>query len=119
MFDRLGYVQFNADVASADAVFEAAVDMGADNVESDDEVHEVYTTIESFIAVKEALEAKFGACAEAALIWKPHNLTQVDAEKAVALVKLIDTLEDNDDVQNVFGNYDIADDVMEKLAATG
>jgi YebC/PmpR family DNA-binding regulatory protein len=117
MFTRCGIVFFPAATASADAMFEAAVDAGADNVTSDEAGHEVNTTVEEFGAVRDALEARFGTPETARLGWKPINTIQPSEEAAASLLKLLDALEDNDDVQTVEGNFDIPDAMMERLTA--
>ena len=116
MFTRGGQIIYPAAVANADAMLEAVIDAGGDNVESDAESHEVTTTIEDFAVVRNALEAKFGEPQSAKLAWKPNTLTPVTGDAAASLLKLIDVLDDNDDVQNVTGNFDIAADELEKLA---
>lgn len=119
MFDRVGEIRYPAGKASPDVMFEAAVEAGAQDCQSSDNGHEIVTAIEDFSAVREALEAKFGAAEKAALVWKPNIMTAVDAEQASILMKLIAALEDNDDVQNVYTNFEVSDDVMEKLLAAG
>lgn len=117
MFSRVGAIFYPAAAADADTVFEAALEAGADNVESDGNGHEVTSTVESFAAVRDALEARFGAPESARLTWKPLNTVAPSEEAAASLLKLLDVLEDNDDVQTVEGNFDIADDLMQKLTA--
>jgi YebC/PmpR family DNA-binding regulatory protein len=117
MFNRLGVIRFPAAAASADAMLEAAVEAGAENVESDDSAHEVTTAIDDFFAVRDALEQKFGQPEEARLEWRPSTLVTLDEERAASVLKLIDHLEDSDDVQNVFANFDIPDSVMQRLSA--
>ncbi len=117
MFERKGVVRYPAKVASADAMFEAALDAGGDNVESDAESHEVTCATEDFASVRDGLEARFGAPEEARLQWRPLNSISVDADAASSLLKLLDVLEDNDDVQTVSANFDIAEDVMVRLTA--
>jgi YebC/PmpR family DNA-binding regulatory protein len=117
MFARLGSIVFPAGVAGQDAMFEAAVEAGAQNVETDRENHEVTTEPEDFIAVKEVLEKKFGAPESAGIVWKPNNTVRLDLEQAQSLFALIEQLEDSDDVQSVFSNFDVDDDVMERLAS--
>jgi YebC/PmpR family DNA-binding regulatory protein len=119
MFDRIGEIVYPAAKASSDAMFEAAVEAGAQDCQSGANGHDIITAIEDFSAVREALEAKFGAAEKAALVWKPNIMTAVDAEQAGSLMKLIAVLEDNDDVQNVYTNFEVSDDVMEKLLAAG
>ena len=116
MFDRVGQIIFVAEVADADSMFEAALEAGADNVESDDEGHEITCATEDYNSVVEALEASFGAPAESGLVWKPQNTIEVNEDQAGTLIKLLDTLDDNDDVQNVSSNFDISDEIMARLA---
>jgi YebC/PmpR family DNA-binding regulatory protein len=117
MFDRVGIILFKPSVGSADAVFEAAVEAGADNVETSADGHQVTTSIEALTAVRDTLTVRFGEPDRAALVWQPQNLIAPTEEQAAHLVKMIDILEDNDDVQHVYANYDIADELMEKLAS--
>ena len=114
-FDRLGQVVYKAEAGSADAVFEAALEAGADDVVSDDETHEIYTSPDSLHEVARALEAKLGEADSAKLAWRPRDMVTVDEATATSLMKLIDALEDNDDVQMVYGNYEVPDDVLAKL----
>ena len=116
MFERVGDIAYGARAASADAMFEAALEAGATNVESTNEVHEIVTTVEDFAQVRDALEAKFGAPERAKLAWRPLTTVAVGDDTAESLLKLIETLEDNDDVQTVWGNYEVADAILEKLA---
>ena len=117
MFNRIGEIVFPAKAASADAVFEAALEAGADDVQSDDESHTVTTSIEGYAGVREALEEKFGAPDSAGLVWRPLNTVPVNEEQGASLLKLLDTLEDNDDVQRVSANFEIPDDIMARLTA--
>ncbi|MBB25226.1 MAG: YebC/PmpR family DNA-binding transcriptional regulator, partial [Geminicoccus sp.] len=105
-----------ADAADADTVMEAAIEAGAEDVESSDDGHEILTATEDFLSVREAMEEALGAPEEAKIGWKPNISVELDADKASTMLKLIDTLEDHDDVQAVFYNADISDDVIEKLA---
>ena len=116
MFDRVGQMIYPADVADADAMFEAALDAGADNLESDENGHEITCAPEDFNAVCEALDAVFGAPEESGLVWKPQNTIEVNEDQASTLIKLLDTLDDNDDVQSIASNFDIPDDILAKLA---
>lgn len=116
-FQRLGQITYPLTVATADAMFEAAVDAGADNVESDDEQHVVSTTFETLSAVQDALQKKFGEAANAQITWLPLNLSPIAGDDAKMLFKLIDALEDLDDVQQVYTNFDIDAAELEKLAA--
>jgi YebC/PmpR family DNA-binding regulatory protein len=117
MFDRVGEIVFAADVTDADSMFEAALEAGADEVESDDEGHTIYTDATDLHSVVSTLTSELGKDPESAkLIFKPKEPMVLDQEAAEKLIRLIDALEDNDDVQVVFGNYDIPEDVMEALA---
>ena len=117
MFDRVGVVEFDAKVASADAMLEAAIDAGADDVVSSDSGHEIYAAQDSLSEVTKALEAKFGEPRKAALVWKPQNTVGVDDEQGEKLLRLIDTLQENDDVQNVYANFEMSDAVVAKMTA--
>jgi YebC/PmpR family DNA-binding regulatory protein len=117
MFDRKGVIRYPAKAAAGDAMFEAALEAGADDVSSDAEAHEILCAPEQFAAVREALEAKFGAPQEARIGWRPQNTVPVEGSTADALLKLLDSLEDNDDVQTVVANFEMADDVLARLTA--
>ncbi|HMG49730.1 MAG TPA: YebC/PmpR family DNA-binding transcriptional regulator [Inquilinus sp.] len=117
MFNRIGEIVFPAKAASADAVFEAALEAGADDVQSDEESHTVTTSVEGFAAVRDALEETFGAPDSAGLVWRPLNTVAVNEEQGASLLKLLDTLEDNDDVQRVSANFEIPDEIMARLTA--
>lgn len=116
MFDRVGEIFYPGAIAGADAMFEAVLEAGADEVESDEDGHAIYTEAGDLHAVVAALTETLGEEPESAkLIFKPKEPMVLDQEAAEKLLRLIDTLEDNDDVQTVFGNYDIPDDVMAAL----
>jgi YebC/PmpR family DNA-binding regulatory protein len=117
MFERKGVIVYAAKAASADAMFEAALEAGADNVESDATSHEVTCAVDDFSTVRDALEKKFGEAQEAKLQWRPLNTTMVDGDTADSLMKLIDALEDNDDVQNVYANYEVSEETLQRLSA--
>jgi YebC/PmpR family DNA-binding regulatory protein len=117
MFDRLGVIEFDAKVASADAMLEAAIDAGADDVASDEHGHTIYASPDSFSEVAKALEAKFGEPRKAALTWKPQNNLAVDDEQGEKLLRLIEALEENDDVQNVYANFEVSDALVSKMSA--
>ncbi len=117
MFNRVGQIVYPAEVGSADDVLEAAIEAGAENAESSETEHEITCPVEDFNTVREALEAALGEPQSAGLTWKPLNTVAVDEDQAGTLIKLFDTLDDNDDVQQVSANFDIADDVMAKLSA--
>jgi YebC/PmpR family DNA-binding regulatory protein len=117
MFDRVGLISFDPDVGSADEVFEAAVEAGADNVESRGDGHEITCDPDDFNTVRDALAERFGDPREAHLAWKPQTTVDVDERHAETLLKLLDVLDDNDDVQQVAANFEIADEVMARLVA--
>ncbi len=118
MFDRVGAIHYPTATADADAMFEAALEAGADNVESSDDGHDVTCLPDDLNAVREALEAKFGAPASARLDWRPQTTVPVtDEQAAQTLMKLLEVLDDNDDVQRVQANFDIPQDIMERLSA--
>lgn len=117
MFNRVGQIIYPAEVGSPDDVLEAAIEAGAENAESSETEHEITCPVEDFNTVREALEAALGEPQSAGLTWKPLNTVAVDEDQAGTLIKLFDTLDDNDDVQQVSANFDIADDVMAKLSA--
>jgi YebC/PmpR family DNA-binding regulatory protein len=114
-FDRLGLITYPAGAGSADALLEAAVEAGADDVESGEDGHEIWTSVDSLHGVAKALEASLGDPESVKLAWRPQNAVELDEGDAEQLIKLIDALEDDDDVQTVWGNYDISDEVMAKL----
>jgi len=117
MFDRVGMVEFAPQVADAEAMFEAALDAGADDVVSSDAGHEIYVAQDRLREVAKTLEAKFGEPRKAAVVWKPQNtltLQDVDGEK---LLRLIESLEDHDDVQNVYANFEVSDALVAKMSA--
>ncbi|MFL9501084.1 YebC/PmpR family DNA-binding transcriptional regulator [Rhodopseudomonas palustris] len=116
MFDRVGIVEYDADKASADDMLDAAIEAGADDVVSSEAGHEVYASQETFRDVAKALEAKFGEARKAAVIWKPQNTVAVDDETGEKLFKLMDALNDHDDVQNVYANFEVSDALMAKMA---
>ncbi len=107
MFDHVGQIVYPADKASAEDMFEAVLEAGADNVESDEENHYITMSVDDFGAVRSAMEDKYGDPSSAKLVWIAQNDVEVDGQAAQTLEKLIDILEDNDDVQNIFGNYDV------------
>jgi YebC/PmpR family DNA-binding regulatory protein len=117
MFDHVGVVEFDAKVANADQMMEAAIEAGAEDVASGDNGHEIYTTTDSLREVAKALEGKFGEPRKAALVWKPKNTVAVDDEKGEQLIGLLETLNENDDVQNVYANFEVSDAVVAKMSA--
>ncbi|MDF2140170.1 YebC/PmpR family DNA-binding transcriptional regulator [Paenirhodobacter sp. CAU 1674] len=114
-FDRVGEITYAADVADADTVMMAALEAGADDVESDEDGHFIYCAMESLSDVSDALEKALGESQESKLIWKPQARTEVDLETAQKLMKLIDLLEEDDDVQEVTHNFDVPEDVAAQL----
>jgi len=116
MFDRVGEIVYPLSVGDADKVMEAAIEAGADDVESDEEGHWIYTSFESMNEVSAALEKTLGEPESAKFIFKPQNNVPVDAEKGETLLKLISILEDDDDVQNVYSNFEMDDETAAKLA---
>jgi YebC/PmpR family DNA-binding regulatory protein len=117
MFDRVGQITYPAATASSEAMFEAAVEAGADDVESTADEHVILCAADALNAVRDALDQRFGAPAAARVVWKPKMLTPVDGDTAEALFKMLEALEDSDDVQNLFANFEVADDVMARLSA--
>ncbi|MDN5787100.1 YebC/PmpR family DNA-binding transcriptional regulator [Pseudorhodobacter sp.] len=117
MFDRVGEVTYPVEAGDADTVMMAALEAGADDVESDEEGHWIYCADTALNEVSEALEKALGESSEAKLIWRPQTRTEVDLETATKLMKLIDALEEDDDVQTVTANFDIPEDVAALLDA--
>ncbi len=117
MFDRVGEVTYPADAGDADAMFEAAIEAGADDVQSDENGHIITCSFDDLGDVSKALEALMGEPESVRPVWKPQTTTQLEEDKASTMLKLLDALEDDDDVQNVYSNFEIADDVMAKLTA--
>ena len=116
MFDHVGVISYPLAKGSEDAMLEAALDVGANECVSTADGHEFLTSMEDFGAVRDALEAKLGAPASAAIIWRPQNMVSVNDEAGETLIKLIEVLDDHDDVQNVYGNYELSDALLAKLA---
>jgi YebC/PmpR family DNA-binding regulatory protein len=116
MFDRVGLVVYDPAAASEDAMMEAAIEAGADDVQSGEDGHEVITGLESLRDVAKALETRFGEPRKAALVWRPQNSIDVDDEAGEKILKLMDSLDDNDDVQTVYSNASFSDALMAKLA---
>ena len=116
-FTRLGAIRYPETAASADDMLEAAIEAGADNVESGPDGHEAACAMESFFAVRDALAARFGDPEAARIEWRAQTAVPVDEDTAASVLKLVDVLEDDDDVQNVYANFDIPEAVMAKLSA--
>ncbi len=117
LFDRLGMVRYPAAAGDADAIFEMGVEAGADDVQSDEQGHEILCAPDSLNQVREALEARLGPPAAAAFVWRPRTVTPVDDDTAETLFKLLDILEDNDDVQNVHANFEASEAAMSRADA--
>jgi YebC/PmpR family DNA-binding regulatory protein len=116
-FERKGVLRYPAPTASADAMLEAAIEAGAEDVESGEEGHEVSTSVEDFAAVRDALEARFGTAEAARLEWWPSTTLTLDEAKAAEVMKMLDALDDHDDVQQVYANLEAEETEMEKLTA--
>ena len=114
-FDRMGLIEYGAAAGDADKVLEAAIEAGADDVESDEEGHEIWTQQDGMHDVAKALEAQLGEAEAVKLAWKPQTPVHVAGDDVATLMKLIDTLEEDDDVQTVWGNYEISDAELERL----
>lgn len=114
-FDRLGEISYPVGAGSADEVMMAAIEAGAEDVDSDEEGHWIYCKVEDLSAVSEALEASLGESTESKLVWRPQSRTEVDLETATKLMKLIDLLEDDDDVQTVTHNFDVPEEIAAQL----
>ncbi len=117
MWDRVGQIGYAAAIGSEDQIMEAAIEAGADDVESDEDGHTVYTAFDQLSEVAAALEAALGAAKSTNIVWRPKVLTPVTGEAAATLMKMLEALEDDDDVQHVYSNADISADDLEKLAS--
>lgn len=117
MFDHLGTVEYDAKAATADQMLEAAIEAGAEDVVSDENGHQIVTRTDTLHEVAKALEAKFGEPRKSGMMWKPQNTVAVDDEAGEKILKLMDALDDNDDVQNVYANFEVSDALMQKMSA--
>ena len=117
MFDRLGQIIYPKTAGSDDAIMEAAIEAGAEDAESDDEGHTIYTAFEDLNAVIEALEAALGAAKSTSIIWRPKTLTPITGDDCATLMKLINALDDDDDVQNVWANFDMSEEDLARYAS--
>ena len=117
MFDKVGEITYSLKAGSEDKVMEAAIEAGADDVESDEEGHYITTSFEAMVDVAAALEKVLGEAESVKAVWKPQTNTPIDADKGATLMKLIATLEDDDDVQNVYSNFEMSDEEAAKLEA--
>ncbi|MEQ1868309.1 MAG: YebC/PmpR family DNA-binding transcriptional regulator [Micropepsaceae bacterium] len=117
MFDRLGQIQYPAATASADAMLDAAIEAGADDCQSTDQTHDLTCAPDDLNEVSRALEKRFGPPASAKFVWRPKTAVPVEGDAAQTLIDLIDALDDHDDVQTVFANFEMSDATMAKLTA--
>ena len=116
-FDKLGAIEFDAAKATADQMLEAAIDAGADDCESSDEGHVVYCNPDQLHQVAKALEARFSEPRSVQIMWRPKSEVPIDEEAGQKLLRMIDALEESDDVQQVYANFDVAEDVLRRLTA--
>ena len=114
-FERMGLIEYPAAAGDSEKVLEAAIEAGADDVESDEDGHQVWTNVEALHEVARSMEGALGEAEAVKLAWKPSTEVTVTGDDAATLIKLIDTLEEDDDVQTVWGNYDVPDEELEKL----
>jgi len=117
LFDHVGAVEYEAAAADADALLDAAIEAGADDVVSSEAGHEIYCAPGALAEVTKALEARFGEPRKAALVWRPQTTVAVDDEAGEKLLRLMETLEDHDDVQNVYGNFEVSDALLARVGA--
>ena len=117
MFDRVGRIEYPREAGSEDAVMEAAIEAGADDVVAGEEGYEVVTSMESLRDVEKALEGKLGTPRRSAIVWRPQNSIAVDDEAGEKILRLVGALEDNDDVQNVYANFEVSDALVAKMNA--
>ena len=117
MFDHVGLIQFDKAAASEDQMMEAAIEAGADDVATSEEGHDVTTALADLREVAQTLESRFGEPRKATLVWKPQNTILVDDEVGEKILKLVDALEENDDVQTVYANFEISEALVAKLGA--
>ena len=117
MFNHVGVIEYDAKAASADAMLDAAVEAGAEDVTSNDDGHQIFTTPESLGEIAKALEGKFGEPRKSALLWKPQNTVALDDESGEKILKLMESLDDSDDVQNVYANFEVSDALVTKMSA--
>jgi YebC/PmpR family DNA-binding regulatory protein len=117
MFDRVGEIVYGRQAGDADSVMEAAIEAGADDVASDDDGHRITTAFADLGDVSAALEKSLGEADSVKVVWRPQTGTPLDEEKAQSVLKLIDNLDEDDDVQNVYANFEIDESVMAKLSA--
>jgi len=117
MFDHVGVVEYDAKAASADAMLDAAIEAGADDVTSTGDGHQIFTKPETLRDVAKVMETKFGEPRKSAMLWKPQNTVSLDDEVGEKMLRLIESLDDNDDVQNVYANFEVSDALVAKMSA--
>ncbi|MFN3657576.1 MAG: YebC/PmpR family DNA-binding transcriptional regulator [Pseudolabrys sp.] len=117
MFDHVGVVEYDAAKATADEMLEAAIDAGAEDVVSDENGHQIVTKTDTLHEVAKALEAKFGEPRKSGMVWKPQNTVAVDDEAGEKILKLMEALDESDDVQNVYANFEVSDALVQKMSA--
>jgi YebC/PmpR family DNA-binding regulatory protein len=117
LFDRVGQVRYEAEAGSAEVILDAAIEAGAEDAQSSTDGHEIVCAPDELNEVRDVLEERLGPPASAQLTWRPQNTIPVDGDAAESLMKLLEALEDSDDVQRVSANFDIADDLLERLSA--
>ncbi|MFD0986502.1 YebC/PmpR family DNA-binding transcriptional regulator [Methyloligella solikamskensis] len=117
MFDRMGAIEYPPEAATSEELLEAAIMAGADDVESNEDGHTVYCAGDALHDVAKALEENLGEARSAALVWRPQNTIELDDSVGETLLKMLDALEDSDDVQQVYANFEVSDDLWERLSA--
>ena len=116
MFNNIGQIIYNKNIKSDEDIFEIAIDVGADDVNSDENIHEIFTSVSDFNNVREKLEKLLGMPEQAQIIWQPENFIKiVDEKKATSILKLLETLDNCEDVQGVYSNFDIEDEILNKI----
>ena len=116
MFNNVGQIIYKKDIKSDEEIFDIAIEVGANDVKSDDANHEIITSVNDFNNVREKLESLLGISDQAELIWYPENNVQIeDEKKATSILKLLDTLDNCEDVQSVYGNFEINEDILKKI----
>ena len=116
MFNNIGQIIYNKNIKSDEDIFEIAIDVGADDVNSDENNHEIFTSVNEFNNVREKLEKLLGMPEQAQIIWQPENFIKIDDEKkAISILKLLETLDNCEDVQGVYSNFDIDDEIINKI----
>ncbi|WP_019221169.1 YebC/PmpR family DNA-binding transcriptional regulator [Bartonella senegalensis] len=117
MFNRIGEIIYKSEAGTADSIMDAAIEAGAEDVQSEETGHHILCAFEDIGEVSKILEAKLGEAESIKTIWKATTLAPIDEEKALSILKLISTLEEDDDVQNVYANFDVSDEILAKLSA--